>query len=88
MRNSLREIERIEEFLHRKMPLPESLVFQAQVLTNPLLRMQTSIQKKIYSLVRLYGRQQAKTEIARVHERLFKLPAHRAFQREISNIFK
>ena len=88
MRKSLREIERIEAFLHQKMPLPESLVFQARVLTNPLLQIQTSIQKKIYSLVRLYGRQQAKAEIARAHERLFKLPAHRAFQREISNIFK
>jgi hypothetical protein len=87
MRNSLTEIAQAEAFLQETMPPRERLVFEARVLTNPLLRVNLFFQKKAYGLLKLYHRQQLKKEVQAVEQRLFQDPEKKAFQQQIHHLF-
>jgi len=85
MRTSLHEIRQIESFLFGKMRHP--LVFQAKMIVDPALSRKVQLQRKIYSLVKMYGRQQLKSELEGIHQRLLNDPVDAGFQRKISQIF-
>jgi hypothetical protein len=88
MRTSLNEISDAERYLFKQLSTEESLLFEAKMLINPLLRLNVSIQKKVYSLIRLYHRKKLKEEFEAIHEDLFNQPEKRAFQESVHQLFK
>lgn len=88
MRTSLTEIEQTEKFLSGKMVPEDALVFEAKMLSNPLLKMNVFFQQKVYSLVRLYHRKKLKEEAEKAHQHLFHHPDKKEFQETIFQLFK
>ena len=87
MRTSLTNVAIIESFLTGMLRAEDRLLFEARLLTDPDLEIQTRLQKKVYELVRLFGRKQLKTELQAIHARLITHPDKGVFQKEIANIF-
>ncbi|WP_224999114.1 hypothetical protein [Cesiribacter sp. SM1] len=88
MRTSLHNIRSAEAYLKGEMPTEEALVFEARLLTDPVLRMQVRFQQKAYALLRLLYRKQLKQEATAVEEQLFNSPDKEAFRQQISQLFK
>jgi hypothetical protein len=88
MRTSLNEIKKIELFLLARLSPPESLLFEARILTNPILRMNVVLQQKIYTVVRAYHRKQLKIELKAIQRDLFSDPNKRDFQQTIRQHFQ
>ena len=88
MRTSLNEIKEIEKFLHHQLDAEESLVFEARLLTNPMLKLNTYLQQKIGQLLLIYHRKKLKEEAETVHQRLFSDPEKADFQQTIMELFK
>lgn len=79
MRTSLSEIRIIEQYISGKLATEETLLVEAKLLINPILRLNEVIQRKIYSLVQAYHRKQLKKEINKIQNRLFSDPTKKAF---------
>lgn len=88
MRTSLTEIRQTEAYLQGQLTPQDKLFFEARLLTNPLLRLNLQLQKKVYALLQIYHRKKLKEEIGAVHQQLFENTAKTAFQQEISQLFK
>lgn len=87
MRTSLNDIKKAEQYLHTQLAPEEALLFEARLLTNPLLKLNLLFLKKVYSIVALYHRKKLKEEAEAVHQRLFNNPDKAAFRKEIYNLF-
>lgn len=88
MRTSLNDIRQAEGYLQRALSPEESLVFEARLLTDPMLRIDLYVQRKVYALLRFYHRKKVKEEVEKVHQRLFHDPAKADFQQQIFSLFK
>jgi hypothetical protein len=88
MKTSRNNSRHIEEYLNGRQTTEDTLVFEANLLVDPMLRMNVFFQKKIYSLINLYGRKKLKAEIEQVHNRLFENPEKIVFQDRIHQLFK
>lgn len=88
MRTSLNEIKQAEKYLLNQLSTGESLLFEARMLINPLLRVNVRIQEKIYSLIGMYHRKRLKEELEIIHKNLFSNPAKKEFQQSIHQLFK
>jgi hypothetical protein len=87
MRTSLNNTNQIEDFLSGHMSQKDSFLFKAKMLIDPVLRMNVGMQRKTYSLIRLYGRKQLISEIEIVHQRIFQDPEKKNFCRGIEQLF-
>ncbi len=87
MRTSLLETEQIESHLMRRTEPGDALVFEARLLLEPELQDKVLWQQKTYSIIRQYGREQLKGEIAAVHRQLFNDGAHQSFRQKIMRLF-
>ncbi len=87
MRTSLNEIKEAERFLTNKMLEEESLVFQARMITDPLLRLNVSFQKRLMDAVQLYHRRKVKHNLQSVHNELLTSSEKSGFQQLVHNIF-
>jgi hypothetical protein len=65
----------------------EQIVFRANILLNPVLRINTASQRKVYEVVRCYGRKKLRSEIEDVHQSLFCETRHRSFREKIYQLF-
>lgn len=88
MRTSLTEIKETEQYLQDAMNAPEARVFEARLLTSPLLRINKYFQEKAYTLLRHYHRKQLKAETEAIHQRIFSDPEKAAFRQQIALLFK
>jgi hypothetical protein len=88
MVTSRNEIVKTEKYLTGQLPVEDKLLFDAQLLIDPVLKLNTHVQEKIYSLIKLYGRKRLKDEIEFVQAKLFTDPAKTDFQNRIHSIFK
>ena len=88
MRTSLNEIQKIERYLQKKLNPGESLLFEARILTNPILRLQATLQRKVYALVKLHHHKKLKDELEEIHQNLFSDPDKKEFQKTIFQLFK
>ncbi|AHM58379.1 hypothetical protein D770_00525 [Flammeovirgaceae bacterium 311] len=88
MRTSLNNIRQTEAFLHAQLPPQEAILFEARLLTDPLLRLNLRLQQKAYSLIRMYYRKKLKEEVSDVHEQLYNDPQQSAFKQQIQQLFK
>jgi hypothetical protein len=87
MMTSWKETEQIEAYLTGTVDTGDALVFEAQMILNPVLADKTLWQQKTYAIIRDYGRRQLKKEIEQVHQQLFTQPAHRSFSEKIRLLF-
>jgi hypothetical protein len=88
MRTSLNEIRDAEKYLFKQLNTEDSLLFEAKMVINPLLRLNVSIQKKVYSLLKMYHRKKLREEFEIIHDKLFNHPDKRAFQESVHQLFK
>jgi len=88
MKTSWNSIRMTEEYLSNRLSPEDRLIFEARILIDPVLKMNVFLQKKIYSLVRAYGRKQLKSELQSIEHRLFQSPEKIEFQQRVSQIFK
>lgn len=87
MRTSLNEIKNIEEYLEKKLPPEESLLFEARFLTQPTFSFHVQLQRRIFSLVKIFHRKKMKQELEQIHHRLFNDPTRHSFQKRIQQYF-
>ncbi|HTE32948.1 MAG TPA: hypothetical protein VK666_21345 [Chryseolinea sp.] len=87
MRTSLSEIERIEKYILGTLSPQASLLFTAQLLTDPVLRLHVALQRKVYKLLHVYHRRRLKDELDQFHQRLFEDPGHEEFRSTIYKLF-
>lgn len=88
MRTSLTETAQIENWLLRYEGLPERLLMEARILSNPALMDRVRWQSATYELARSYGREKLREEIKSVEHQLFNTSKYRSFQHRIRSIFK
>lgn len=88
MRTSLNNIRQAEAYIKGRLAPQESLLFEARLLTDPLLRLNLRMQQKAYTLIRMFHRKKLKEEVAGVHEQLFNDPEQAAFRQQIKQLFK
>lgn len=88
MRTSLNDIRNIENYLEGKLNPEELLVFQARLLSDPVLKLNVYVQQKVYSILRLYHRKKLKEEVETVHQRVFGDPLKVKFQQAVYQLFK
>ena len=84
MRTSLNKIKETEDFILKVMKPDDALLFRARLILDPVLRMQLALQRKVYALIRLYGRRNLKSEIISVQENIFNTSE---FREEIDQLF-
>jgi hypothetical protein len=87
MRTSMNEIKQAEDFLLGKLPSANALLFKANLFLDPMLRLNVAAQKKLYTLVRAYGRKKIKLEVESVREKIFADPEKISFRQKIAQLF-
>lgn len=87
MTTSWRETEQIEAHLLGTANTGDALLFEARLLLDDTLADKVQWQQRTYAVVRQYGRQQLKKEIAQVQQQLFETPRHRGFAQRIRALF-
>lgn len=88
MRTSLSDIRLVEKHVQKTLEPGESLVFQARLITEPVLRWNVYLLQKVYGVLALRQRNMVKTEMEAIHRRLFTHPAKADFQKQILQHFK
>lgn len=83
----MNDIRQTEAYLDETQAPDEKLVFEARLITQPLLRLNMFFQQKIYRVVRVYHRRQQKEKMESVHRELFSDPAKKEFQQNIRQLF-
>jgi hypothetical protein len=87
METSNNEIAKTEAYLLGELKTDEALLFEARTLIDPVLKMNVFFQKRIHSLVQLYGRKKLRTEIKSIEHQLFHNPQKADFKKHIHSIF-
>ncbi len=88
MRTSLNNIKLIDDYLLGNMPTADALLFEANILLNAELAGGVSLQKQTHDIIKEYGRQSIRAEIAAVQYKLNTEAKHSRFMQHIANIFK
>jgi hypothetical protein len=88
MKTSWNDTKQIERYLNNELAIEDHILFEAQLLIDPLLKLNVGLQKSIYTIVKLYGRKKIKTEVEQVHNRLFHDKKNIVFQQHIHHLFK
>ncbi|KAA2244554.1 hypothetical protein F0L74_00835 [Chitinophaga agrisoli] len=86
MRQLLHEVQEIDQYLLRKMPAGDKLVFEARILTDPQLEENANCQQQAHQLIRWLGRAKQRVTLHNIHHQLWQEDA--AFKAEITAIFK
>jgi len=87
MRTSLNEIACIEKYLLGSLPLGKNKAIALRLMYDKAFEVNVLIQRRVYKLIRQYGRKSLKEEAEIVHRRLFEDPAHQRFQESIYQLF-
>lgn len=88
MRTSLNNIKAIDDYLLGHMEAGDTALFEANMLLNSDLADAIKHQQNTYSMIKEYGRQNIKAEIAAIQEALGTAPQYRGFMQSIVNLFK
>jgi hypothetical protein len=89
MRTSLIEIQETEQYIQGNMDTGDRLVFEARMLTNPMLEANTRLQRQAYKLLlRLFHIKKVKQEITAVQQHVFTSQVHESFRQQIQSLFK
>jgi hypothetical protein len=84
MKTSLNEIKQIDDHITGQLSDGEKLVIDARMIIDPVLRFNINLQRKLYALVKVYGRRSTRSEVVNVQDKLFQ---DTKFRNEILTIF-
>ena len=84
MRSELTEISLIDKYLHRQLDEEERRTFEAALLTDETLAENVEAQRKVYRIVRLYGRNKERRRLEDIFQRLL---GELAFAHHLKTIF-
>ena len=84
---TLRETKEIDRYLLGKMSIASSLLFEARLIIDPMLKLRVEWQQRLYSVIKSSGRRQMKSEVVRLHNQLFNDPDKREFQTNVFQLF-
>jgi hypothetical protein len=87
MKTSWSDIQIAEDYLEGKLNPQDKLVVDAQLIINPGMRLNITLQQKIHKLTRAFGRKKIKAEIESVHHRLFNDPDKTFFRESVHHLF-
>jgi anti-sigma factor RsiW len=87
MRASLNEIHETEQFLSGQLDNEDALVFEARLLTNPVLRVNVFIQQNIHIAIKIFYRRKIKQRLRAIHADLFTDPEKMEFQKKVLHYF-
>ena len=87
MRTSLNDIRLIEQYLDNGLSVPERLLFEAQILTNPTLRLNVWLQRKLLKLVGLDHREKVRNRVGEHHDKFFHSPDNAAYYKRVMDLF-
>ena len=87
MTTSFKDIQQAERYLLGQMSTEDRLVFEAQLLINPTLRMNVFFQKKVYHIIKLFTRREVKLHMEIIHDRIFNDPSKADVQQTILKFF-
>jgi hypothetical protein len=87
MRTSLTEIRDIELYLLDELHPQDALVFEARILTNPDLKTNVGLQRKLYELLKIFQRKRIKADVLAIHSKLFLTSEKKSFQDRVRRIF-
>ncbi|MNK54561.1 hypothetical protein D3C87_735480 [compost metagenome] len=88
MKTSWNEIQCIEDHLLATGDGGDRAVFSARLMLEPGLNESLQWQQATYNVVRDYGRQKLREDIAQVAQLLFSVKEHEPFRQKILHIFK
>ncbi len=88
MKISWHNTRHIEQYLNDELSKEEKTLFETQLALAPNFKLNVVLQKRIHSLIKLYGRKKMKIELEKVHHKLFQNPEHVIFQQRIQQLFK
>ena len=88
MKTSLNEIRRAEKFLTCEMSEEEAVAYQDYLRDHPVSLWNFRIMKKVFSVLRLYRREQLQQSLNVIHDELFQAPEHESFRRTVLQYFK
>lgn len=88
MKTSYSDIQETEKYLHGDLSPQAALLFEAKLLLNEDLRMNTSLQRIVYRLVTLYHRGKLRSEVEAIHQRYMKDPDNRSYVDSVLKLFK
>lgn len=88
MKTSWNELRLIEDYLTAAAEPADQVLFEARLILQPDLKDSLYWQERTYRLVQQYGRQQLRSEIAKVHDTLFRAPEHQSFRQKIGKLFR
>lgn len=88
MKTSLNELRLIEDYLNTDGAPADQFLFEARLILQPELKESVHWQKRTYGMIQQYGRQQLRSEIAKVHDLLFSAPEHQSFRQKIGKLFR
>jgi hypothetical protein len=84
MKTSLNEIKQIDDHITGQLSDGEKLVIDARSIIDPVLRFNINLQRKLYALVKAYGRRSIRSEVVDVQDKLFQ---DTKFRNDILTIF-
>lgn len=83
----LREVKQIDMYCRDEMDAVSRVLFEAQLLIDPSLSIRVQFQRKLYKVIRRSGRRRIKSEVERVHRKLFSDPSKAEFRKDIFKLF-
>lgn len=87
MRTSLTELQQAEQYLQGEAEPEQHLLMEARLQIDQNLAEKLEAQQEAYVLIKQYGREQLRREIAQVEQRIFTRSVYRRFQKQIRAIF-
>lgn len=84
MRKPLLEIQEIDQYLLGTMPPADRPVFEATLLIAPELKKNLRYQRKTYSLIRWFGRNEKRKQLEALYTRLLE---DKSFNHSLHSIF-
>jgi len=88
MTTSWNELQLLEAYSQRELPVEEQLLLDARLHLDEDLRDKYHWQQQTYRLVQQYGREQLRGQLRKIEEELFTKPAHAAFVKRILGYFR
>ena len=88
MRTSLIDIQQAEQYLQGKMNAGDAAVFEARLLTDPVLKSNMGFQQRAYSVIRMFRRKYLQQVVREAHDHIFQSPEHADFRQQIHALFK
>lgn len=88
MRTSYSDLIRTEKYLDGQLDPQDTVLFEARLLVEERLRMNTFYHRMVRKIVLQYQREKMRADLLAIHNRLMQNPAKRSFRDEIRKIFK